>query len=314
MKKVIVTGANGFIGSSLICKLISNEVEVIAIDISFNDLHIPENKLVTRIEMGLDSVDKMMEQIKVGDYDAFYHFAWQGVNGFDKANPNIQIANIEMTINCATVAKKVGCKKFLCAGTVAEQATKSLAYMDVTSGGMLYGVAKFCTHFMLETYCKSIGMKFVWMQFSNIYGPLNKTGNLISYTLQELKADRPATFGPALQPYDFIFVEDLIEAIYRIGNMKNPKTQYFIGSGEPRILKEYLYEIGRCLEKEDLIKIGVRPDDGIIYTIDMFDTSTLKADIGDYISKTFSDGIQYTIERFDDDTDNSNAKNSTREI
>lgn len=308
MKKVIVTGANGFIGSSLICKLIRNQVEVVAIDISFSDLHIPENRFITRIEMGLDSVDKIISQIKEDDYDAFYHFAWQGVNGIDKANPKIQIENIEMAINCATVAKKVGCKKFLCAGTVAEQAINSLPNIDVASGGMLYGVAKFCAHSMLETYCKTIGMKFVWMQFSNIYGPLNKTGNLIGYTLQELKADRLATFGPALQPYDFIFVDDLIEAVYRIGELKNAKTQYFIGSGEPRVLKDYLYEIGRCLDKENLIKIGVRPDDRIVYSIDMFDISILKADIGDYISKTFSEGIQYTIEHFNDDTVNHNTK------
>ena len=51
MKKVIVTGANGFIGSSLIKKLIENGIEVIAIDLSFTNSHIPENnRLITRIE------------------------------------------------------------------------------------------------------------------------------------------------------------------------------------------------------------------------------------------------------------------------
>ena len=49
------------------------------------------------------------------------------------------------------------------------------------------------------------------MQFSNIYGVGNKTGNLVSYTLGELMAGKEATFGPALQPYDFIYVDDLIE-------------------------------------------------------------------------------------------------------
>ena len=43
------------------------------------------------------------------------------------------------------------------------------------------------------------------MQFSNIYGPDNKTGNLVSYTIDELRNGNEALFGPALQPYDFIF-------------------------------------------------------------------------------------------------------------
>ena len=46
------------------------------------------------------------------------------------------------------------------------------------------------------------------MQFSNIYGVGNKTGNLVSYTLGELMAGKEAAFGPALQPYDFIYVDD----------------------------------------------------------------------------------------------------------
>ena len=42
------------------------------------------------------------------------------------------------------------------------------------------------------------------MQFSNIYGAQNKTGNLISYTLGEILSGREALFGSASQPYDFI--------------------------------------------------------------------------------------------------------------
>ena len=151
---------------------------------------------------------------------------------------------------------------------------------------------------MLENYCKNIGQDFVWMQFSNIYGPSNKTGNLVSYTISELMKGNEATFGPAMQPYDFIYVEDLIEAIYRLGVNETASNCYFIGSGEPRILKDYLLEIGREYGHEEQIKIGVRPDDGIIYTMDMFDTSKLEQDIGEYISRNFTEGIRYTLKHY----------------
>lgn len=163
---------------------------------------------------------------------------------------------------------------------------------------MLYGVAKHATHLMLETYCKNIDLDFVWMQFSNIYGPENKTGNLVSYTIGELMKGNEATFGPALQPYDFIYIEDLIEAVMRLGENTTNKNCYYIGSGEPRILKEYLFEIGRLYGKEEFIKVGLRSDDGIKYTFEMFDTSDLVRDIGEYISKSFTDGIRYTLENY----------------
>lgn len=298
MKNVIVTGANGFIGSSLIRKLIEKEVNVIALDISFKNSKLLESDLIKAVEISLDDVEKLEEVIPYAEYDAFYHFAWAGVNGPSKADPVIQLKNAEMAMNCATVAKRLGVKKLLCAGTIAERATESLSNLNTTSGGMMYGVAKHCTHLMLETYCKNTGLEFVWMQFSNIYGPANKTGNLVSYTIGELKKGNEASFGPALQPYDFIFVDDLIEAVVRLGENKTEKNCYFIGSGEPRQLKDYLLEIGQLCGKEELIRIGLRPDDGIKYTLDMFNTEPLKKDIGEYITKNFTDGIKYTLENY----------------
>ncbi len=298
MKNVIVTGANGFIGSSLIKKLVARNVNVVALDISFQNSKLPESNLIKKIESGLDNIENLLNVIPNEKYDAFYHFAWAGVNGSEKGNPVIQLKNAELTMNCATVSKKLEVTKMLCSGTIAERATESLSDLDKTNGGMLYGVAKHATHLMLETYCKNIGQDFVWMQFSNIYGPSNKTGNLVSYTITELEKGEEALFGPALQPYDFIYIEDLIDAVMRLGENKTKENCYFIGSGEPKLLKDYLCEIGKLYGRKDLIKIGARPDDGIKYSLDMFDTTPLIKDIGKYITKNFTEGIKYTLENY----------------
>lgn len=294
MKKVIVTGANGFIGSSLIKKLVANNVEVVAVDITFAGDRLPVTDLITKVESGVDAV--LAEKIPAGEYDAFYHLAWRGVNGAAKADPTVQLANIQMAVDCANVCKQIGVKKLLCAGTVAENATYSLPNLQQTSGGMMYGVAKHACQLIVEDYCKNIGLPFVWMQFSNIYGVGNKTGNLVSYTLGELMAGKEATFGPALQPYDFIYVDDLIEAVYRLGANETKKAFYYIGSGSPRILKEYLLRIGELVRYADKVGIGIRPDDGIKYSMDMFSNKDLVEAIGEYVSTDFDCGINKTIE------------------
>lgn len=293
--KAIVTGANGFIGSNLIKKLIDNNIEVTAIDISFNPSRLKENKLITKIETSIDKLDSSMLN---GEYDLFFHFAWGGVNGLTKGDINVQLKNISMTINCAKVAKEVNCKKFLCSGTVAERNIESLINLDKTGPGMFYGASKYATHVLLETYCKNIGLGFIWMQFSNIFGPSNKTGNLVSYTVSQILENKEATFGPAEQPYDFIYVNDLINAVYLLGISETKSNFYFIGSGTPRLLKEYLLEIGKIANKKELIKIGVRADDGIKYNYCMFDVENLKKDIGEYISMSFEEAIKYTIENY----------------
>lgn len=294
MKNVIVTGSNGFIGSSLIKKLVANGIKVVAVDITFQGERLPESELITKIESCVDA--SLVEELPVEEYDAFYHLAWKGVNGADKANPSVQLANIQMAIDCADICKKLNVKKFLCAGTVAENATFSLPNLEKTSGGMMYGVAKHACRLILEDYCKNIGLQFVWMQFSNIYGVGNKTGNLVSYTLGELMTGNEATFGPALQPYDFIYVDDLIEAVYRLGEKETNKAFYYIGSGSPRQLKEYLLRIGELAGYADKIGIGIRPDDGIKYSMNMFCNDDLVDAVGEYVSTDFDNGINKTIE------------------
>ena len=296
MKNVIVTGANGFIGSTLVNMLLKKGVKIVAIDISFAAPRITDSDKVIKLEIGLDDVEKLQDSIPAAEYDAMYHLAWAGVNGPSKADPIVQLNNIQLGINCAKLCKAIGVKKLLCAGTVAEQAVHSLPNLTRTSGGMMYGVAKHCAHLMLEDYCKNIGLQFVWMQFSNIYGVGNKTGNLVSYTLGELLKGNEATFGPAAQPYDFIYVEDLMEAVYRLGDSDTKQSSYYIGSGSPRILKDYLQKIGELAGRKEKIGIGIRPDDGIKYDFSMFDTTSLKETIGDYIFTSFEDGINKTME------------------
>lgn len=294
--KAIVTGANGFIGKQLVNKLTDNGIEVLAIDISFINSDFYKNKHVKILEMSIENIGSITSTICDGEYDLFYHLAWIGVNGPEKKEITSQLKNIEMAIKCATIAKAIGCKKILYAGTIAERCVNSLSKLSSVGPAMVYGVTKYATHLLLETYCKNIGLNFVWMQFSNIYGPSNKTGNIISYTLVQLRRGEIAAFGPAQQPYDFIFVDDLIEAVYRLGTKKTKKSFYFVGSGTPRILSKYLLSIGALFGKPELIHIGERQDDGIEYSFEMMNNTDLVEEIGEYVSGSFEELMKYTIE------------------
>ena len=128
MKNVIVTGGNGFIGSSLIKKLIEKGTRVVAVDITFHGNRLPDSNLITRIESGVNT--SLVERLPVIEYDSFYHFAWKGVNGADKADPTVQLSNIQMAVDCANICKRLNVKKFLCAGTVAENVAFSLSHLE----------------------------------------------------------------------------------------------------------------------------------------------------------------------------------------
>lgn len=296
MKNVIIAGANGFLGSALIQRLINNDVHIWALSRRSTE-DMCANEHMTWIEE--DASEKPFDGFPRNiDFDSFYNFAWQGVNGQDKGNYVVQSNNILLMLHYAELAHSLGCKKYLCAGTIAERAVESLDVLKKVPAGMMYSAAKACSYIMLETYCKNVGLDFVWMQIPNIYGPQNKTGNLISYTIGQLKKGESATFGPAQQPYDFLYVDDLVEAIYRLGMMTTEHQFYYIGSGTPRILEEYLRAVGDVYGRPDLIHIGEREDDGIRYRYDMLDASPIFNAIGRYVSDTFENHIKYTIEHY----------------
>lgn len=296
-KSIIITGATGFIGGVLLDKFQSQGYKVYAIVRKESDSSRIEQKAEILVSDG-ENWESLKGKINAAGDKIFYHLAWQGVNGSDKGDAEIQIDNIRAGIRVAKFANEIGCTKFLCAGSIAEEGLRSIQELDKAPVGLLYAAAKRSLRILLETYCKSVGLHFVWMQFSNVYGAENRTGNIIGYTLENILSDKEACFGPAQQPYDLISVNDLAEAAYRLGVKDTKRNYYFIGSGTPRKLEGYLRKIGEIAGKDEFIKIGVKPDDGIRYSWDMFDNTLLEEEIGEYITESFEKAVQITIQNW----------------
>lgn len=297
MKKVIVTGANGFIGTWLLYELSKHDVETYAIvrneseDISAID-KLPYVKIVY---CDLNDIKNLDAAISEKGFDAFYHLAWAGSGGKLRADYKVQMDNTVFACDAAKAAKRLEVKKFLCAGTITEETVDGIFSLDGVSQNMIYGIAKKTTHSLLEVVCKNIDIDYVWMVFSNIYGPYNLSGNLLSYALREIVENRVPAFSVGNQPYDFIYVKDLVRAAYLLGSSETKKRKYFLGSGSPKLLKDYLSELPRIIENSK-VDLGKRPEDGIIYKKEWFDTTDLTEDTGFKVEYSFKDGVLETME------------------
>lgn len=297
MKKAIVTGANGFIGSNLIKELLDQNIKVTGIirnekeDIS----SLEDNKNLEIVYCDLNKISELPQKVTDNDIDVFYHFAWMGTSGKDRADYGMQLQNSKYVCDCAVAAKKLNCRKFICAGTITEKIAENILNIHVKSENTIYGIAKHTTHCMLDVLCNKLGIDLVWARLSNIYGIDNTTGNIVSYTLGELKKGRIPEFSKAEQPYDLMYVKDTAKALYLLGDKETRKTCYFIGSGEPRILKKYLLLIKDIYGNSAKIEIGKRQEDGLIYSKEWFQTTDLTKDTGFKAAYTFEQGIKETI-------------------
>lgn len=298
LKSAIVTGANGFVGTWLVHELVANDIFVYAIikDETENIDNIANLKNLEVIYCDLNEISLLFNKLCGKSIDLFYHLAWVGSAGLLRAAYEIQLNNVKYSCDAAKVAHKLNCKRFLAAGTITERIVESVLDKKAVSQNMIYGICKKNASLILKVLCETLNMEFVWMQFSNIYGPLNKSGNLISYTLEELINGKIPTFSKGEQPYDFIYIKDIIYAMYLLGIKDLNHNFYFLGSGNCKKLKEYLLQIPQIMGEKYRIGLGKRPEDGVEYKKEWFDISKLVEDTG-YISKySFERGICETLE------------------
>lgn len=296
MKSAVVTGANGFVGAWLIDTLVKKGVKVYAVikdtneDISRIGNLDDCNIVYCELKDIIDLPNKINDTPEV-----FYHLAWAGAGGAGRADYALQLLNAKYTCDAAVSAKKMGCKKFLCAGTITEKIAENILNIDVKAENTIYALEKHNTHCLLDILCKKIDLDYVWMRFSNIYGPYNLSGNIISYMLGELSKGNRPSFSKGEQPYDLMYIEDLVKAIYLLGEKDTKKNCYFLGSGTPRLLKDYLIEIKDIYGNGAQIGLGERPEDGLKYYEEWFDTTDLQNDTGFKPEFDFETAVTKTV-------------------
>ena len=265
MKKVIVTGATGFLGYHLIQELRKQNIQVYAIcrKGSINNNRIVGFSNVVPVYCDLEHIEELPNIIGERQFDAFYHLGWKGASGKERANCSIQNENIIWSLKAAEVAKKIGAKKIIVAGTVCERQCDTIVNQKIVCNSMYYLLAKKHTYEMMSLLCKKIGLSLVWCMFYHPVGKYNKHEQLIINTIIKLKNNEDVKFGPATKLFDVVMVEDLAHGFYLAGECDLHEDCYFIGSGQPRLLKEYLIEIRDIIAPGKELNIGAYPDDGL---------------------------------------------------
>ena len=298
MKKAIVTGGNGFVGYWLIRELCKNGVKVTAIikDTNENISMLSGFEGVDIVYCELAELKTLKGKIVDRGFDVFYHLAWISAGGAGRADYAVQLQNVKFACDAVGVAKELGCKKILFAGTVTEKIAENILNLSGKAVNNIYGICKHMTHCLVDVESQRQGIDYVWMQFSNLYGPYSVNGNIVGYTIKELLQGNEAKFGPANQVYDLLYIEDLVYAAYLLGNCNTRCHSYYIGSGQTQKLSEFLIKIGEECGKPELIKIGARPDDGTRYEEKWFDITSLKEDTGYEPRVPFEYGLRQTIE------------------
>ena len=298
VKCAVVTGANGFVGSALLQELSTHNIKVYAI---IKDRKEPVDNIqrmpgVEIIYCEMDAINTLLNKVKEQP-EVFYHLAWAGSTGPLRGDYTLQLQNAKWTLDAVKVSKQLGCKRFVGAGTLAEFDVNAYTPLDGSTPNAVscYGAAKIAAHLMSKAECNTQEIEHLWAYLSNTYGVGNYTSNFINFAAKTMLTGRPANFTSGEQPYDFVYVTDIAQGLYCIGERGKTNFAYYIGSTKPAQLKDFIYRLRDEIDPAIILNLGAIPFNGVQQPAHIFDCAQLVKDTGYQPRVPFDKGIEITV-------------------
>ncbi len=297
MQKVIITGADGFVGSYTVAHFLKEGCEVLALDIGETPKRLTEKEGLTYMQCDISDTKAMLQKIPQGIYDTFIHFAWAGSAGPARVDYNLQMQNALNTVECMKTAKELGCTRFVCAGSIMEYEVEAAIHSQGSKPGMgyIYGMGKHIAHCMCKSVAVDIGIELLWPMITNAYGVGELSPRFVNTTLRKIINGEKLEFTSGTQNYDFVYVSDVAKAFYLVAKNGRPFCEYMIGSGNAKPLKEFIIEMVSACSDDAVPHFGDVPFTGTNMPLGTFSIADIKNDCGFTPDVSFATGTRMTM-------------------
>lgn len=230
--KILVTGASGFIGSFIVDEALRRDMEVWAAVRKSSSKKYLTDERINFIELNLSSEDDLRQQLSGHEFDYVVHAA-----GATKClhKSDFFKTNTDGTKNLvqALITLKMPIKRFVYLsslsifGAIKEKSPyMEIDESDIPRPNTVYGKSKL----MAEKFLDTIGNNFpyVILRPTGVYGPREKDYFMMAKTI---KSHIDFSVGFKHQDITFIYVQDLVQAIFLTFNRGKNGRKYFLSDG-----------------------------------------------------------------------------------
>lgn len=292
MKKVIVTGAGGFIGGNLVKKLLAQGTTVYGIDISSDKLKQYQDENFIPVVADFSQYSNLDRLIEQRGFDCFIHTAWVGsFGGADYYNYTLHNQNITPTCIACEKAYELGVKRFVFCGSsyqnmISEQSVYPVNY---------YGIVKKASVDYCMAICNKNKMECNIAILTNTFGPGDISRKAVNTFIHKLLNNEELNLVPGNRPNDWVFVDDTAAGIIAAAEAPYSGKKYYVGHKHISTFKEKLIEMKAVLKSGSELKFGTFIDNSFVdYSV--FDANELYNDTGFECKTDFGESILKTAE------------------
>lgn len=258
MKRVLLTGASGFVGRHCLSALDAEEYEIHAI--SNRGLAEPTKAGVRWHQADLLNAEQVRSLITEIEPTHLLHCAWYAVPGkYWDAAENFEW--VDASLHLLEMFANAGGKRAVGVGTCAEYDWSHGHCSEISTPlnpATAYGVCKHKLERGLGELGKQNGISTAWGRLFFLYGPHEDPKRLVPSVISSLLREEPALCSHGEQVRDFLHVQDAGDALVALLDSE-VSGAVNIASGVPVRLHEVIEEIAKQLHRRHLVQLGDRP-------------------------------------------------------
>lgn len=285
--RVLVTGAAGFIGSSVSARLAARGDEVVGLD-SFDDFYDParKRKNVEGLAVGLvegDLRDPAAVARALEGVDAVIHLAARAGVRPSIAQPALYTSvNVDGTVALLEACRARGIRRFLFASSSSVYGgnVKVPFHEDdpVDHPVSPYAATKKAGELLCHTYHHLHAMRISCLRFFTVYGPRQRPEMAIHAFSRAILAGRPIALFGTDSIRDYTYIDDIVDGVVAALDHDAPFRVFNLGNSSPVSLPDLVAALERALGTE--AKTEVQPPEPGDMKQTYADISRAKAELG----------------------------------
>lgn len=159
----------------------------------------------------------------------------------------------------------------------------------------VYGACKQALHLMCEAFAEQAKLSAAWGRVFFLYGPREHPDRLVSSVIRSLLRGEPAKCSHGRQIRDYLHVQDVADGLVALLDSE-VRGAINVSSGEATTLREIVLTIGRLLDRPDLIQLGALPARANDTALVVGDNARIAAETGWKPAYDLESGLRQTIE------------------